>query len=199
MRSPAKDNIYDEVHLLQLTANGDEVAFRHLFDLYRTPVFNFAMHYTKDVQASEEIVQETFMKIWTQREKLPLVRRLETWIFVVVRNKCYDHLRKLARQAALERSWSSSQPVEEPSPDEWYESREYAILLDQAIDQLPAQQKLVYELYRQGSLQQDEIASTLGLSLPTVKTHLSLARKSITHYLRDNIDLAVFIGFFCSI
>ena len=58
-----------ETELLQLIAQGDSVAFRRLFDRYRDPVFTFAMHYTHRQEAAEEIVQETFLKLWLLREK----------------------------------------------------------------------------------------------------------------------------------
>jgi len=183
-----------EGELLQLTAQGDTAAFRRLFDRYRDPVFTFAMHYTHRREAAEEIVQEAFLKVWLHREKLPQVERFEAWLFVVTRNLSYSHLRKLARETAMLQKWGTSQVQDVETPDEWLLTKEYAQLLAQAIEQLPPQQKQVYTLYRNEQLRQEDIARELGLALSTVKTHLSLAKRSITHYLGSQIELALFVG-----
>ncbi|HSC37691.1 MAG TPA: sigma-70 family RNA polymerase sigma factor [Chitinophagaceae bacterium] len=188
-----------ETELLQLIAQGDTVAFRRLFDRYRDPVFTFAMHYTHRQDAAEEIVQETFLKLWLLREKLPLVERFEAWLFVVTRNFSYSYLRKLAREAALLQQWGASQVQDVETPDEWLLSKEYAQLLERAIDQLSPQQKQVYTLYRNSRLRQEDIARELGLALSTVKTHLSLAKRSITVYLDSHIELALFVGLLAAI
>lgn len=188
-----------ESELLQLIAQGDAVAFRQLFDRYRDPVFTFAMHYTHRQEAAEEIVQETFLKLWLLREKLPLVERFEAWLFVVTRNFSYSYLRKLAREAALRQQWGASRVEDVETPDEWLLSKEYAQLLERAIDQLSPQQKQVYTLYRNDRLRQEDIARELGLALSTVKTHLSLARRSITVYLDSHIELALFVGLLTAI
>jgi len=183
-----------ETELLQSIAQGDTVAFRQLFDRYRDPVFTFAMHYTHRQDAAEEIVQETFLKLWLLREKLPLVERFEAWLFVVTRNYSYSYLRKLAREAALRHQWGASQVQEVETPDDWLLSKEYAQLLERAIGQLTPQQRQVYTLYRNNKLRQEDIARELGLALSTVKTHLSLAKRSITLYLDSHIELALFVG-----
>ena len=183
-----------ETELLQSIAQGDTVAFRQLFDRYRDPVFTFAMHYTHRQDAAEEIVQETFLKLWLLRGKLPLVERFEAWLFVVTRNYSYSYLRKLAREAALRHQWGASQVQEVETPDDWLLSKEYAQLLERAIGQLTPQQRQVYTLYRNNKLRQEDIARELGLALSTVKTHLSLAKRSITLYLDSHIELALFVG-----
>jgi RNA polymerase sigma-70 factor (ECF subfamily) len=183
-----------ETELLQLTAAGDAMAFRQLFDRYRDPVFTFAMHYTHRPDAAEEIVQETFLKVWVHRRKLPQLERFEAWLFVVTRNFSYSYLRKLSREAAMLHHWGASQHNDVETPDEWLLTREYTQLLEQAIDQLTPQQKQVYTLYRHQQLKQEDIARELGLALSTVKTHLALAKRSITGYLSTHIELAMFVG-----
>jgi RNA polymerase sigma-70 factor (ECF subfamily) len=188
-----------EAALLQLTAQGDTAAFHRLFDRYRDPVFSFAMHYTHRREAAEEIVQETFLKVWLHREKLPQLERFEAWLFVVTRNFSYSYLRKLAREAAVLQKWGTSHVPDVETPDEWLLTKEYAQLLEQAIEQLPPQQKQVYILYRNNQLRQEDIARELGLALSTVKTHLSLAKRSIIFYLGSQIELALFISMLVSL
>ena len=108
-------------------------------------------------------------------------------------------MRKLAREAALQRQWGASQVQDVETPDEWLLSKEYAQLLERAIDQLSPQQKQVYTLYRNDRLRQEDIARELGLALSTVKTHLSLAKRSITVYLDSHIELALFVGLLAAI
>src|SRR5258708_34973539 len=98
----AKDTpLYIEPNVLQLVAQGNPAAFRVLFDEYKHKVYSYAMHYTHQEELAEELVQETFMKVWLHREELPQIERFEAWLFTICRNLSFNHLRKIARRQAL--------------------------------------------------------------------------------------------------
>lgn len=176
---------YNEKDLLLLIADGDEFAFSTVYDHYKNEVYSFAIGITRSVSNAEEIVQESFIKVWTNRMDLPKIEKFESWLFVIVRNHCYDILRK----KALELKIQSEHVVDEHSdynPDDILIARENQKFIREAIDHLPWQQKHVYMLREQG-LSYDEIAEKLQISRNTVKEHVVRSNASIRIFLKKRI------------
>lgn len=173
---------YEERELLCRIAEGDDAAFGLLFNAYHQRLGAFVYRLTESFQATEEIVQDVFVKIWLKRATLGEVASFDAYLFAAARNHAFNYLRALAR----ERSRLASLPPEEAPalagpPDDATEERH--ALLDQAIAHLPHQQKNVYLLHRRQGLSHAEIAEQLHLSVETVKKHMSLALRSIRDYL----------------
>lgn len=167
---------YEEKELLCRIAEGDEAAFGLLFNAYHQRLGAFIYRLTESFQATEEIVQDVFVKIWLKRAALGEVASFDAYLFAAARNHAFNYLRGLAR----ERNRLADLPAEE-APDEVTEERH--ALLDQAIAHLPRQQKNVYLLHRRQGLSHAEIAEQLHVSVETVKKHMSLALRSIRDYL----------------
>ncbi|WP_162852562.1 RNA polymerase sigma-70 factor [Dinghuibacter silviterrae] len=165
---------YEEKELLCRTAKGDEAAFGQIFHAYHQRLGAFIYRLTESFPATQEIVQDVFVRIWLKRETLPEVTSFEAYLFTAARNHAYNYIRKAARERALEASLSLPAEAE---PDERF------ALLEKAISQLPRQQQNVYLLHRHQGLSHAEIAEQLHLSVETVKKHMSLALRSIRTFL----------------
>ncbi|MBS1564709.1 MAG: RNA polymerase sigma-70 factor, partial [Bacteroidetes bacterium] len=174
----------DEKALLLQTAAGDEIAFRSVFDAYRPRIYSFAFHLTENNVMADEIVQETFLRVWLHRQKLPEVDYFNAWLHSIARNLVTDALKRIAKERLAQASMPVTATIS--NADEAMTDKEYARLLQEAIGQLPDRQQQIYQLSRDAGIQHAEIAGRLNISRHTVKTHLVLALKSIREYLKYN-------------
>jgi RNA polymerase sigma-70 factor (family 1) len=179
--------IYNESELLEKTAMGDEHAFSTLFYAFHQELGDYVFRLTKSLPMAEEIVQDTFVKIWTGREQLSNIKSFRAYLFTLSRNHTFNVLRGEARRALLDQKWAVDLPVAEEAGREKYHERLY-VFIDEAIAQLPFQQQRVWRLSREDGLKHEQIAEKLQLSRETVKRHISLAMASITRYVKNHAD-----------
>lgn len=179
----------DDKSLLLKIADGDQQAFRLIFDAYRNRVFTYAVRYLKSKELSEEIVQEVFMKIWVKRDSLREIGNFGGFIRTVATNLTLDALRKRALDYKTandpKHKWSDLDNATEEAIL-LKDSRAYMAM---AIDQLPKQQKLVYQLCHIDGLKQKEVAKQLNISPLTVKVHLREAIKTLKVHLKNGNSL----------
>jgi len=176
-----------EQDLLQRVALGDERAFRTLFHAHHVRLAAYILKLTRSRELTEEIVQETFIKVWAKRASLPEIGDFASYLFIIARNHAYNVLRDLAKNASLYTSLDAEQvshhhedPFDRPDPERFFE------LLERAVSLLPPQQQRAYLLSRQEGLRHEQIAELMQLSRETVKRHISLSISSISRYLKDN-------------
>ncbi|UII24714.1 RNA polymerase sigma-70 factor [Fulvivirga maritima] len=175
--------------LLDLISQGDEKAFTSLFHQYQGKVFSIARHITKSSEIAEEAVQEIFMKIWESRAKLSGVQNIESYLFITTRNHVFDVLKKQARQLI------EADKIQDPTAFALNKGafglleQENNELLQEAISQLPPQQRNIFIMARQEGKSQEEIAEILNISPLTVKKHMSYALKSIKEQLQRHLKL----------
>lgn len=185
--------------LFTAVAAGDERAFGQLFARYHGKLAAFVRKFTRNESMAEEVVQDVFLKIWQQREKLPEIRNFDTFIFVLARNHTYSLLRKvLAEQEKIER-WASEMQndaanISTIDSDDAQLNARYQQLLNEAIAKLSPQQQKVFILRKQEGLQYKQIAAILGLSPETVKKYLETAVRHVTDHLQGNVPLALLLA-----
>lgn len=168
--------------LLDQIAIGNEDAFRELYQLQHQRIYSFAFYLTNSVRDSEELTQDIFIKIWSNRSLLPTISNFQGWLTVVLRNHIYNHLKKKAlEELAAKKIERGSNTVEDGQAV--LQHRELNKLISQALEQLPPQQKKVFQLSRLEGLKQEDIARELGLSTNTVKNHLKAALRSVRRFL----------------
>lgn len=193
-----KNDAHNESALLQLLAAGDETAFEQLFRLYQPQVFKAAYLYVKSRPLSEEIVQDVFARVWTNREQLPEVKDFKAWLFIVSRNHIVNCLEKLARERTARIVWDRRSLHDNAGTDHKVREAEINGLLQQAILHLPEQQQRVFRLAREQFLTYDQIALRMGLSPHTVRTHMSKALAGIRRFLEAHEVSYVLLAYlFC--
>ncbi|OKS88772.1 RNA polymerase sigma factor [Mucilaginibacter polytrichastri] len=189
-------SLHDESELLQKVAEGDQRAFRILYDRYYQNIYAFSLHLLKSELLAEEVVQETFLKFWKLGYELNSLINLESYLIAIARNRSLDLLRrnKLEVRADQQRhfDWSESHNDTEES----IILNDTRKILKNAIEKLPPQQKLVYELCHQEGLKYEEAAQRLNLSSFTVQSYMKLALKSVRKHIRENTDIAVLLIIF---
>lgn len=93
---------YQENELLRKIAEGDEQAFRLLFDTYNRRLFSFAEGLLKSAADAEEVVQEIFTRVWLNRASFSQVENAGQYLYQMVRNRVIDQIRKTARDKSLQ-------------------------------------------------------------------------------------------------
>src|SRR3569833_308441 len=88
----------NETDLLALVAEGNEKAFGLLFHHYRPRIYSYAFHLFRNINLADELVQDVFLKVWLNRDKLPHILKFESWVFIITRNQVFDTLKLLARE-----------------------------------------------------------------------------------------------------
>lgn len=174
-------------------SEGDEVAFRMLYDHYRKKIYALGLFLTKSEAPAQELVQDVFLKIWEKREQLREVDYFNAWLRTIARNTAINYLRSRAMEKLghdrLQMHESSGCFTENDVAD-----REYALLLQAAVRQLPLQQQKVYVLHRQQGLGHETIAEQLGISVLTSRKYMKLALHSIRVFLKRRMDAVVLLA-----
>ncbi|THU39645.1 sigma-70 family RNA polymerase sigma factor [Niastella caeni] len=177
------ENVYTDRELLQQVANGDKLAFRHLFELYKLRLFSFVLQMTHSRVDAEEIVQEVFAKLWESRISLAGVEYPGKYIYTIARNKTLNHLTRVARDRRLQQQvWVNLSQFDNATED-ILQAQESQRLISKAVSQLSGQRQTLFQLSREQGLTHEEIACQLGLSKSRVKNMLVEILKHIRDYL----------------
>jgi RNA polymerase sigma-70 factor (ECF subfamily) len=172
----------DTKQLFLQVAEGDEKAFETLFNTFLPKLYPFIIKFIKSEPAAQEIIQETFIRVWLSRDKLSEIDNPGGWLYKVASNECYSYLRK----SILNNKFLNPIMVEPDPVNTTHENialKELNRVIGEAINKLPAQRKKIYRMSRDEGMTIPEIASILDLSPNTVKNALVTSLKFIREYL----------------
>lgn len=167
--------------LLNRASTGDQEAFRQLYDRYRPMVYSYALQITHNVELSEDVVHDVFLKLWDSGVKAD---NEVGFIRVVTRNHTLSVLRKQLADHRRASQAAQQHPQSESSTDQLIDYHETRSILSEAITQLSPQRKEVFLLCREEGLKYNEVAERLNLSPLTVKTHMQHALRFLRSYVR---------------
>ncbi|MEZ2443636.1 RNA polymerase sigma-70 factor [Chitinophaga sp. RCC_12] len=180
--------LYNDKELFRLISEGDETAFRMLFRRYVPELRPLILHLTKTEAVTDDIVQETFLRLWISRDKLPEIENPRSWLLRIVFHLSFSYLRKqVVHHKAIDIITSAYSADASASSTE--ETMVYNAMMKQvsaAVAQLPPQAKRIYLLSREKGLRILEIADELSLSPNTVKN--SLVRS--LQFIRKQLELS---------
>jgi RNA polymerase sigma-70 factor (ECF subfamily) len=183
----------DETDLLARVAEGDERAFERIFHHYRPKIYSYAYQLFGNIQMADELVQEVFLKVWLNRDKLPHILKFDSWLFIIARNQVFDMLKLLAKETTARRQMARLLDPDANSVEDHILDKENELRLRHALDHLSPQQKLIFTLSRQQGMKHEEIATQLNISRNTVKTHLVHALKTLRDILHFHSDSALLL------
>jgi RNA polymerase sigma-70 factor (ECF subfamily) len=180
----------EEQRLIEASRLGDLEAFNQLVRIYEVRIYNLCYRMLGDRDAAADVAQETFI---TAFAKIGHFRGnfFRAWICRIATNGCYDLLRARKRRPTLSLS-AHQDPDEQPfdlpdrgeSPDEFAQRRELAAAIQESIEQLPSDQRIVVILSDIQGFTYEEIATVTATNLGTVKSRLSRARSRLREILR---------------
>ena len=174
----------NEREVFHRIASGDEVAFASMFYHYSTRIAPTIQKITRSAIETEEIIQEVFVSIWQNRNRLKDVDNYAAYIFTVATNKTYNYLKVKARQAQQLQHLSLTATTGTNNTFETIDFHESREIIHQLVEQLTPQKKLIYKLTREEGLSHEEVASRLNISKSTVKNHLV----ETLRYLKDKLQ-----------
>ena len=186
-------DLYDIKELFTSFANGDERAFRTIFEFYKKRVFSIGLKMLKSETEAEEIVQDVFLSIWMAKAILDTINDPEAYLFTITYNTINTHLKKASRNRQfIDKVIEHLTDVQNTTEDTVI-AHETEKLIDVAIHRLPPQQKTIYQLSRQEGLSYDEIAKRMNISRNTVRNHLAEAMKTIRVFLKKASMLCMLV------
>lgn len=186
------------IAILQDIAAGSSKAFRALYAHWEPTLSSFIFQVTRSKVMTAEIVQDVFLKIWMTRESLVEVKDFKAYLFVISKNRAINALKKSLADLERMKKYAIEVPFNElPDEDDDNDQLPFT-LIDEAIDQLTPRQKEIFLLHRHERYSYREISEQLGIGKESVKTHLSLAVKSIKQHIENKIALIILLIDFIS-
>lgn len=171
------NDIQEIKKLLIQAAEGNDDTFNTFINMYRSMMKKFARLYV-NANDIEDVVQNVCMKLLQYRERLAEVDNIENWLFYVVRNSCYDELRK-SKDSNISYEYNHDYIDSMYAEDDIlnkYITRESSRMISQCIDELSDGLKIPVKLYYIEKLSIDDIAKVMNINYSTVKWRLHVAR-----------------------
>lgn len=179
--------ILDERTLLERLARGETAALETIIRAHQEPLTAYASRVLDDVDGADDMVADTFARLWDARGALH-PRSLRSYLFGVARNLCLDELRRRRSRFRLARLWRDTVSPAAPDPAYLLRKGERAAAIDAAIQRLPLRQREVFELAYLQHLSYHEVGEVMGTSYKTVGNQLSAALKELRRTLRPLLD-----------
>lgn len=169
---------------------GDHQAFETVFFAYFNKVKYFIYGLIKSESDAEELAQDIFVRIWTNRDAIDPKKNFTTYIYVSARNAALNFLKKrLVRSSYTQEQLHIGNETD--NPEEGFFAREIDLLIQMSVSKMPDRRKRIYEMSRNEGLTNDEIALRMNISKKTVENQLSLALKE----LREVVSLIALFFF----
>ena len=173
----------DGDRLMSRIAEGDEEAFLQLYQSTDRTIYSFILSILKNSQDAEEIMQETYMKIWTSASSYQSKGKLLAWIFTIARNLCYMKFREQKYRSDL--SLDDLAGNEQGEPCSKIEDAADKVVLKAALEILKEEEREMVLLHAAAGLKHRESAEALGMPLATVLSKYNRAIKKLGQYLRE--------------
>ena len=162
---------------------GNEAAFRLLYDRYRETLYGYSFRILKQRECAEEIVQDAFMKVWLNRQKIDPELSFKAYALTITRNLIYDSLKEAANDKSLAEKIFYNPAIVENSVEDMIDWEHYEQLKSKALATLPEKRRQIFILSTEDGLSTKEISEQLNISVSTVKTQVSRALDDIREYL----------------
>ncbi len=167
---------------------GNQKAFMSLYDDYHAQLYSYIIKFVKVPAFAEDLLQEVFLKVWETRSKIKPHLSFNAYLYKICRNKAYDFIKEMAADKQLRATLIHYLTGGVNSVDTDLLSRQYEIVVQGAVDNLPPQRRTIFNLCRQEGKKYEEVAQLLHISRNTVKEHMVLAVRSIRDYVAKNTD-----------
>lgn len=178
--------------------NGDEAAFRELFEAHQKPLINFCFRFCQNRNLAEDLAQEVFLRVYRGAAGYRPEARFTTWLYRIAVNVCLNENRKGRGRLAtdsLDRPGKNSAENDDgprqvrdegrPNPGEIMLEKQRQTAIAKALARLPEQQRMAMILRTHHEFSYDEIAAQMSCSPGKVKTLIFRARQSLKEMLTD--------------
>tara|TARA_B100002052_G_scaffold197147_1_gene179841 strand:- start:305 stop:886 length:582 start_codon:yes stop_codon:yes gene_type:complete len=177
-----KKFVYTDEELMKRFQDGDENAYIELVNRYRDKILNFIFNYIGDFEISEDIVQDTMVKLYQKKHYYKEIAKFSTWIYTIAKNLAYTEFRKKKQRKTTILSHISKDdkpydiPSDQPGTHQEIESEITNKIIRSAIDKLTDKFKTVILLRDIQELSYEDISSIVGVPVGTIKSRINRAR-----------------------
>ena len=174
--------IYSDEQLMLLFQGGDENAYIELVNRYKDKLINFIFNYLGDLESSEDVVQETMIKLYQKKHYYKEIAKFSTWLYTIAKNLANTELRKRKqRKTTLLSQFSKDDktyelPSNDPEPGQEIQTDIVNKIIRNAVDQLSEKFKIVIVLRDIQGLSYEDISEILNVPIGTVKSRINRAR-----------------------
>lgn len=172
----------DDRALIEAFQQGDEFAFVSLYNRHKGAIYAFCFKMLLDREQALDVMQETFLRIYENRDRLLNAGSFKAWTFTIARNQCLNHLRRSHRHVALDERL----PLPEALPLRQLaalEKSEQIALVNHFLAQLKPDYREVLILREYQNLSYEEIAAITRSTLSAVKSRLFKARRKLAAFM----------------
>lgn len=164
----------------QIALCDDMAAYRKLYDKLHRELFLFSYSIIRSREIAEEIVSDVFIKLWRIRNELPAIENLTVFLYTIAKNLSINHITRNYKHPKVSLDTIEVENIATfDNGEELFISAELTRRVNQAIQGLPSQCKLIFQLVREHGLRYKEVAAVLGISELTVRNQLVIAAKKI--------------------
>ena len=167
--------------LIEAFQNGDEFAFVALYNRYKGPVYAFCAKMLLDREAAEDVMQEAFVRVYENRQRLLSTGAFKAYLFAIARNQCLNGLRRARRHDPLD---APPPAPEGATPFAHLLKAEQVEILNRFLAQLSPEYREVLVLREYQNLSYDEIAAVTRNTVSSVKSRLFKARRKLAAHLQ---------------
>ncbi|MDR1259063.1 MAG: RNA polymerase sigma-70 factor [Tannerellaceae bacterium] len=174
--------------------------FEKAYSIHYPKLVRFAQTYVLTLQDAENIVQDVFLHLWENLDKIDTLINIDAFIFMSVKNRCIDYLRKQTQLKQKEQPLSELLEKElqlnlyslQVMDENILTNEEIRIIVADAIHSLPERCREIFILNRIEGLRHKEIAAQLNISTNTVEGQMSIALRKLRAILKDRIPICIF-------
>ena len=184
--------------LMLRVKRGDRAAFTELVEKWKQPVMNFIFGTLRDEIEAEDVAQNTFVQVWKSRARYERTAKFSTWLFTIARNLCLNEIRRRSRHPAesLEETFGEN----DDQPSRQFEDKNIALAtenvlhgelakkIEEALAELPENQRTAILLCRRDEVSYEEIAEILGCSLSATKSIIHRGRETLKEKLKPYLQ-----------
>ena len=194
LNKPMSANPDPDAALMLRVKRGDDTAFAELVEKYKQPVMNVVYRILRDGSEAEDLAQNVFLQVYKSAHRYEVSARFSTWLFTIARNLCLNEIRRRSRHPA--ESLDATHPESDDQPARQYQDHktfsapelllhgELEQKIEQALAELPENQRTAILLCRKDDLSYEEIAKVVGCSLSATKSLIHRGRETLKQKLK---------------
>lgn len=184
--------------VVQQFLDGEPRAFGQLVDRYDSRLINFVYRTVGDRERAQDLVQETFVRVYRHLHRFDQSKKFSTWIYTIASNLAKNELRNRSRNPlvlfqTIKRNWEADhRPLEwedhSYKPDDLFRKRHLREMVEKAVQELPEHHRIVFVLRELEGKTYEDIADITGVNLGTVKSRLNRARNNFARIIAPLVD-----------
>ncbi len=188
----------DDSAVVKRFLEGEQRAFGVLVDRYDNRLVNFVYRTIGDRERAQDLVQETFIRVYRHLHRFDPTKKFSTWIYTIASNLAKNELRNRSRNPlvffqTIKKNWEADhRPLEwednSYKPDDLYRKRHLRRVVEKAVSELPEHHRVVFVLRELQGKTYEEIAEITAVNLGTVKSRLNRARNNFARIVAPMLD-----------